>query len=354
MGCRWREFGRIQDDGVKCATFLVKAAQAAVDIGIEKFGLRRVKAVQAHMGLGALDGRPRRVNRGDLPAPPQAAAGTHARQRCDGKTTGVAIAVEHALETQAARVIGKFLAAVALVQVKTGFVTLRNVQRESPVVLLDRQFGAFRVRGATTQPASGRRQALERTHPRIRAFIKPRATDLGQQGVGQHRFPALGAAGEELCHQGVGIAVHNQARQAIGLAVNQAHAVALDIKTLAGGDRLGNGALKEGCLNALGFVKTPDSGSDFGGGAEGSPAQKLAAVRLHPHGFTRIATALGDGAVKNPGVPAQRRTFFPRLQFQCLHREDCPSLTFCGPGGARRRRPWPDAGNPAGCRPGWC
>ena len=47
-----------------------------------------------------------------------------------------------------------------------------------------------------------------------------------RHGVGDDGLPAFGARGEELRHQRVGIAVHDQPWQAISLAMHQAHAVA--------------------------------------------------------------------------------------------------------------------------------
>ena len=57
-----------------------------------------------------------------------------ARQSGHREAAGVAVAVEHTLELQAAGVVGKLLTAVALVQVKTGFVALCDVQRQLPFV----------------------------------------------------------------------------------------------------------------------------------------------------------------------------------------------------------------------------
>ena len=57
MGCRGRELRRVEHDGVKGLAALDALAQAGVHVSIQKSGARFVKAVQAHMGLGTLDGR---------------------------------------------------------------------------------------------------------------------------------------------------------------------------------------------------------------------------------------------------------------------------------------------------------
>ena len=63
---------------------------------------------------------------------------------------------------------------------------------------------------------------------------------------------------------------------------------------------------KECIVNALGLVKTPNAGTDFGAGAKCCPPQKTAAVAFHTHRFTRISAALGNRAVKYPRMAAQR------------------------------------------------
>ena len=80
-----------------------------------------------------------------------------ARESSHGKAAGVAKAIEHALKLQAPRVFSKLLAAVALVQIKTGLVAVRNVQRQLPVVFAQHQVGGT----AAAQPASDFGQAFQ-------------------------------------------------------------------------------------------------------------------------------------------------------------------------------------------------
>jgi hypothetical protein len=133
---------------------------------------------------------------------------------------------------------------------------------------------------------------------------------FGQQRIGEHIFPALGTAGQELRHQGVAIAIHNQAGQAIGITMNEAKAVTFYVKSASCAYGTCASSYKKRSINALIFIKTPDPGADFGARTEGGPSQKLAVMRLHPHGFARVATALGNGRLKNPGMAAQERALF--------------------------------------------
>ena len=113
-----------------------------------------------------------------------------AGQRGYGKAAGVAVAVQHALKLQAARIGGKLLAAVALVQVKAGFVAFRDIQAQHPVVLGNRDAGIAR----SGQPASRFGQAFKRAHAGVGALVQPRQTGLCQQRLDDDTFPFLGAA----------------------------------------------------------------------------------------------------------------------------------------------------------------
>jgi hypothetical protein len=123
--------------------------------------------------------------------------------------------------------------------------------------------------------------ASERSYRRVRPVSC-------QQGVGNHVLPALHARWSELRHQGVAIAVHDQPRQAVGFAVHQPQAVALDVKSGSGrAPNLRKQLAKKGASMRCCFVKTPDPGADSGRRAERRPGQKLAFAGLHPHGLAR-------------------------------------------------------------------
>ena len=83
-----------------------------------------------------------------------------ARQRSNREAAGVAIAIEHALQLQATRVIGKLLATVALVQVKARLVALSHIERQLPIVLAQHH---TRVT-ITAQPTRYFRQTFELAH----------------------------------------------------------------------------------------------------------------------------------------------------------------------------------------------
>ena len=215
-----------------------------------------------------------------------------------------------------------------------------HIQTELPGVFAQTNIGVARVACRLAQPSAVWRQALQGAHAGIGAFIQAAHTGGAAQGVGNRGFPALGPAGEKLRHQGLAIAVHDQAGQAIGLAMHQAHAVAVDVHARTRGDGRVQTAGKESVVNALGLVKAPNAGADFGAGAERCPTQKLPRGRLHPHRLAAVAATLGDGVVVYPGVAAQGGALFALSQAQGFHEKD--RFIFCAPGDGPRHRPVPN------------
>jgi len=191
-----------------------------------------------------------------------------------------------------------------------------DVQRQAPVVLAQGEFD----RAFATQPAGRGRQALELAGAGVRALVQARQAGCGQQGIGQDRLPALRAHREELRHQGVAVAVDDEARQAVGFAVHQSHAVTVDGHALSGAHGLAHTLREEGGVDALGFIEAPAAGTDAGGRAEGGPGQEAAVVGLDAHGLAGIATALGDGGVEDPGMTPQQGAFLAFLQPDGFHR----------------------------------
>jgi hypothetical protein len=142
---------------------------------------------------------------------------------------------------------------------------------------------------------------------------------LRQQGLHDHIFPALGPAAGELRHQGVGVAVHHHTRQAVGLAMDQADTVALYIKTGPGPYRAVYTRYEKRSIDAFVFIKAPDPGAYLRARTERGPAEKLAFVAFHTHGFAGIAAAFGNCAVKHPGVAPQQRTLLAWPQSNGFH-----------------------------------
>ena len=177
-----RELGRVEHDGVEGPALLYIVAQRCIHVGVEHRGAAGVKTVQGDVGPGALNGRAGRVNRRDV----LRAAG----QRRHRETAGVAVAVQHVLEFQPARVGGKLLAAVALVEVKAGLVAFGNVQAQLPVVLGDGDGGVARA----GEPAGGFGQAFERAHAGVGALVHALQAGLRQECLDDHAFPFLRAA----------------------------------------------------------------------------------------------------------------------------------------------------------------
>ena len=120
----------------------------------------------------------------------------------------------------------KRLPVVALVQVEAGLVALGHIQRQLPAVLLQHHGGG----ATTTQPARHAGQALQVAHAGIGALVQAGQAGQLQQRIGNHLLPAFGTAAQKLGHQRVAVLVHHQTGQAIGLAMHQAHAIALNIK----------------------------------------------------------------------------------------------------------------------------
>ena len=165
--------------------------------------------------------------------------------------------------------------------------------------------GAPPVRHAA-QPAGGLRQAFERPDLGVRPLVQQRESSRPEQGVGNHVLPAFHPGRQELRHQRVGIPVDDQPGQAVRLAVDQAQAVAADVKAGPGPDGALDQGVQECCVYALRLVETPGPRADFRTRAEGRPGQELSAAGLHFHGFARIGASARDGRVKNPGMAAQQ------------------------------------------------
>ena len=216
------------------------------------------------MGVGARQSRARAVDTDDL--------GRTAGQRRHRKAARIAEAVQHRLAAELAHRVGKLLAVVALVEVIAGLVAFGDVQRQLPLMLVDRQLG----RPIAAQPAGLFGQALELAHLRVRALVELAQAGRRQQQVGDHRFPALGAGGEELRDQGVGVAVDDQAWQAIGLGMDQTHAIRRNRQP--GAHRQGglDALRKKARVDALRFVKAPGPHAEDRLRAVSTPAEELA------------------------------------------------------------------------------
>ena len=76
---------------------------------------------------------------------------------------------------------------------------------------------------------------------------------------------------------------------------------------------------KKRSIDALRFIEAPAARADPGARAERRPGQEPTVVRLDAHRFAGIAAALGDGGIEHPGVTAQQRLFFARLESEDLH-----------------------------------
>jgi hypothetical protein len=75
-------------------------------------------------------------------------------------------------------------------------------------------------------------------------------------------------------------------------------------------------------INALRFVKAPDPGANLRCRAERGPPQKLAFMRIHPHGLATVGAAFGNGGLENPGVAALQGALFAFAQSDTFHESD--------------------------------
>ena len=168
-----RKLRRIQDDGVKALAFLRNWRSEAFTSASRKVARFGSNPLSATWARGALQGRAGGIDGGHVPighiaARMPASAATEA--------AGVAKAVEHTLEAQALGVVGKPLAAVALVQIKAGLVASAML-RSAPLVLADRQFQR-RPSPSPAAPVEGRAasrwraQTFQRTHAGVRALVQ--------------------------------------------------------------------------------------------------------------------------------------------------------------------------------------
>ena len=261
------------------------------------------------MGNGALERRRRRVDGGDVRGA--------ARQRRDAEAPGVAVAVQYLREAEPAHRVGEVAAVVALVEVEAGLVAAGDVDDEAPVVLVD---GRFRRRAggvdgrAAAQPAAGRLEALALPRRGVAALVESRRAARLQQGIGDRPLPALGAGRQELRREHVGVAVDDEPGQAVGLAVDEANAVAGDRQPAADVDRRRDAAGEEGGVDALGLVEAPGAQADERLRAVGRPGEEAPVARLDTHRLARVGLAAVDAALEHPRVTAQQRALLSGAQ----------------------------------------
>jgi len=212
-------------------------------------------------------------------------------------------------------------------------VAFGDVDGELPAALVDGDDRRGGIVAAAAQPGAHGRQALQRAHAGVAAFVELRAPGELDEQVGDRRLPALDAGGQELRGQDVAVAVDHQSRQAVGLAVHQAHAVAGHGQALAQGQRGGQPALEERGIDALRLLPAPGAHADQRLGAVRAPGQERAVARLDAHRLAGIGLALVDAALEHPRVAAGQRALLAGAKLDDFHGADCP----------RRRPPLPRA-----------
>jgi hypothetical protein len=244
--------------------------------------------------LRDLQGGRRALQGGD---PPGAA-----RKRRDGEAAGVAEAVEHFAP---GRKRAHALPVFPLVEEEAGFLALLDVDAKVQSVLDDR---AARRRTVAAREADALRQPFELSDFRIGALEDRFAIRNVLQSIEDALAPVLGARGKKLRHEHVGIAVHDQAGQAVGFAVHQPHRIAV----LRGRQLIpyGNGMLKSSSeklvVDRFRNVETPYPRPDLGGRAVGGKRERLAGGVPDFHRFAGIRFSRNSfhGTGKDPWMAA--------------------------------------------------
>ncbi len=144
-----------------------------------------------------------------------------ARERIEAETAGVAKTVEHLAPLAE---FADALAVVALVEIKAGLVPRGHIHAVGEAVLAQLHAGA---RQGAVKHAALRGQSLEFAHIGIRALVHAGAAGQLAHGVGELAAPALGARGQQLQHDHVAVAIHDDPGQAVRFAVHDAHRVAV-------------------------------------------------------------------------------------------------------------------------------
>ena len=192
-------------------------------------------------------------------------------------------------------------AVVALVKIEAGFVPGGDVDIQSPTMFIDSDLSlAF-----ATQPAGLRLEPFECANAGVRAFIEPLHAGRGKQGVNDDVFPALDTGPQKLCDQGLGITIDDQARQAIGFAMNQAHRVAGRRQPRAISHRALDAGVDEPRIDALADIEAPGAHADHRARAVRAPGEEAAVAGVNAHRFAGVGLAAVNAALEDPRMAAQ-------------------------------------------------
>ena len=264
----------------------------------------RIEGVGRQVLARHLERRRRALDRDDA----RRAAG----ERVDGEAAGVAEAVEHFAPCGER---AHALAVFALVEKEAGLLALLDVDPEIQPVFDDR---AARRGAVAAHEARARLEAFELARLGIGALVdRLAAGELGER-IEDRIAPALDAGGEKLGDQHVGIAVDDQAGQAVRFRVHQAQR----IRVLGGGQALAHGkrahypVAEERGIDLLGRIEGPDPRADLRRGAvrRARPCFPGSVAHLDGIAALRLVGDALDRAGKDPRMAAAQRFLAPGFE----------------------------------------
>ena len=156
----------------------------------------------------------------------------------------------------------------------------------------------------------GQLQSLFFTHGDIAAIVNGAVREQVLQGADDGGALVFGACAEQLQHEKVAKAVDSDARQAIGLAGDQAVAVEAIALGQPGtpGLRLLQTAFKEGAIDGFIAVEGPHAGADLRRRRVSAAGQPFSLMVNDIDGFTAAGFTFhaGDAAGENPRMATQQ------------------------------------------------
>src|SRR5712691_738790 len=159
--------------------------------------------------------------------------------------------------------------------------------------------------------ARARGEAFQSPALGVGALVHPGATGYVTQDLDKRLAPSFAACRDDLHDQDIGVAIGDQARKAVGFAVDQAKRIAR-LRRNRGAtkrERRFDFLSEELRSGSIGFVEAPHARADLRGGAVRRPGEESAVrgANLHVGAALRRALHLADRTGKDPGVAPQKR-----------------------------------------------
>src|SRR5207302_379884 len=266
---RRSELRRIEYDHIECPRGVAKLAQLGEDVGVAPFGTRRIEGI----GGDVLAGEGKRFGRAVDRQHRLCASG----QRGDGEAAGVAKTIQYvATGCQRAHT----LSVVALIEVEAGLLAMRDIDNEAETVLDDADLRRHR---ASHRPLA-RRQTFEGAYVDARAFVDRSATCRLGQCVDERVTPSLGSRCENLYHHDILVAIGDETREAIRLAMDQPARVVRAVEQfVAGADRGSDASSEKVRIDVFAWVEAPHASTNFRFGTPRGTGQRRSVRRVQKH-----------------------------------------------------------------------